>query len=207
MDEQAWIEAERHRLAGRLRTLSDADWRTASLCPGWTVHHVLAHLVTPFLVSTPALAWTALRHRGFAAAMDVQAKRIAQRPPAELIDILATNASSTFRPPGGPAAAPLTDIVIHSADIRWAMGDPHEDWAQQERLRPVLDFLVGPKARAGFVPRGRLHGLHLLASDLGWESGTGDDVTGRALPLAMGILGRTEALRQLTGRGIGALAP
>jgi hypothetical protein len=50
-----------------------------------------------------------------------------------------------------PATAPLTDTIAHSADIRWAVGDELTDWGNPSRLRPVLDFLVRPKGRPGFV--------------------------------------------------------
>ena len=39
------VHAERAALIGDLRSLSDQQWATPSLCPGWDVHDVLAHLV------------------------------------------------------------------------------------------------------------------------------------------------------------------
>ncbi|MFE5658960.1 maleylpyruvate isomerase family mycothiol-dependent enzyme, partial [Streptomyces sp. NPDC056517] len=39
------VHAERAALIGDLTHLEDEQWREPSLCDGWTVHDVLAHLV------------------------------------------------------------------------------------------------------------------------------------------------------------------
>lgn len=201
------IRDERLRLVDRLRGLADEDWDRPSLCAGWTVRHVLAHLVTPYTVSVPAMALAVGRHRSIDRAMDAAARRIAEeREPDDLLSVLEANASSGFHPPGLPLAASLTDAVVHSADIRWGLGDPHEDWAAPDRLGPVLDFLTSPRALAGFVPPGRLRGLTLRADDVPWERGSGPEVRGPALLLAMGILGREQALPGLAGEGVTRLA-
>lgn len=201
------IRQERLGLVGRLRELPDAAWTTPSLCAGWSVHHVVAHLVMPFSVTPPQLMLQVVRSRGLAAATDHIANQLRERPPSELLARLEENAASTFRPPGLPAAAPLTDIVAHNVDVRWALGDAHDDWGRPDRLRPALDFLVGPRARAGFVPRNRLKGLRLVADDQDWAHGSGADVTGSSLALAMAVLGRSAALPSLRGEGVEALRP
>ena len=200
------IRAERLQLVQRLRHLPPDGWATPSLCSGWSVHHVLAHLVTPFSVTPAQMAVHVVRARGVDGAMDRVAQTLSQRPPADLLAVLEEHAGSTVRPPGLPTAAPLTDIVVHGADIRWALGDAHEDWGDPTRLRPALDFLVSPRAHVGFVPRKRLQGLRLVANDQEWAHGTGREVVGPSLALAMGILGRPAAQPELRGAGVAALA-
>ena len=200
------IAAERRALVERLRGLPDDQWQTPSLCSGWSVHHVLAHLTTPFLVSRPGMGLRFLRHRGIGTAMDATARDLARRTPSELLDVLEQNAGSSFVPPGMRLPTPLTDIVVHSADIRWALGDPHEDWGDPRRLRPVLAFLVSPLAVAGFLPPSRRAGLRLAADDQAWEHGSGAEVRGPSLSLALGLLGRRTALEDLTGDGVQVLA-
>jgi hypothetical protein len=39
------VHFERRRLAADLSGLRDEQWRVSSLCPGWDIHDVLAHLV------------------------------------------------------------------------------------------------------------------------------------------------------------------
>ncbi len=53
--------AERLLLVERLRVLPPQDWDQPSLCAGWTVRHVLAHLAAPFLVGRGSMAWTIVR--------------------------------------------------------------------------------------------------------------------------------------------------
>jgi uncharacterized protein (TIGR03083 family) len=201
------IRDERLRLVERLRPLAAEDWDLPSLCVGWRVRDVLAHLVTPFLVSRTTMAGRIIRHRGISAAMDATAKDLAERPASDLLTVLESNAGSTFRPPGLPTAAPLTDAIAHSADIRWSIGDAHADWADPVRLRPVLEFLVSPKARAGFVPKDRTRGLRLVATDQTWTHGDGAEVRGPSLALAMAVLGRPAAFPALSGDGLPALGP
>ncbi len=45
-DLQIWacIDEQRADLADLLDTLSPEQWETPSLCPGWTVRHVAAHI-------------------------------------------------------------------------------------------------------------------------------------------------------------------
>ena len=80
------------------------------------------------------------------------------------------------------------------------------DWSDPARVGPVLDFLTGPRARAGFVPSGRLRGLALVADDQPWRHGTGAEVRGPGLLLAMAVLGREPAYAGLTGPGVERLA-
>lgn len=201
----ATLAAERRRLVSDLRGLTDEQWQTPSLCAGWTVHHVLAHLTTPFVVSPQLMATRVLRHRGIGAAMDATARDLARRDPQELLDVLEAHAEHSGRPPGLPLAAPLTDVVAHGADVRWALWPDRADTGDPQRLQPVLRFLCGPRAAAGFVPPGRTKGLRLEATDLPWTHGTGAPVRGPALPLALGILGRRAARDQLHGDGVALL--
>ena len=201
------IRTERLLLAERLEGLAEADWDRPSLCAGWSIRHVLAHLVTPFVVSAPAMALEVTRHRGIGRAMDATARRIAgRRTPDELLAILRSHAGSPSRPPAMPLSAPLTDAVVHSADVRWALGDPVPDWSSPSRLRPVLDFLVSVRALAGFVPPGRLAGVALAAEDQDWRHGGGAVVRGPSLALAMAVLGRREAMARVSGEGVARLA-
>lgn len=201
------IRQERLALVERLRGLPAEDWDRPSLCAGWRIRHVLAHLTTPYLVSVPAMGAEFVRHRGISRAMDAVARRLAdERSSDELLGVLEANAGMPFRPPGLPLNAPLTDAIAHSADIRWALGDPVADWSDDPaRITPVLDFLTGPLALTGFVRPGRVRGLALNASDQDWRHGRGAQVRGPSLLLALGILGRAPAIDGLTGEGVAQL--
>jgi uncharacterized protein (TIGR03083 family) len=200
-----WLREERLGLVARLSALTPDEWDTPSLCDGWSVRHVAAHLITPFVMRPHQMVVRVAKARGLAAAMSAVAVEIGQRPTQTLLTLLKDNAASTFHPPGLPLAAPLTDAVVHGADIRWALGDGTADWASPQRLRPVLDFLVSNRALVGFMPRHRTRGLLLVAHDQDWKSGSGEEVAGSSLALAVALLGRPAALPLLTGSGVATL--
>jgi uncharacterized protein (TIGR03083 family) len=199
MDLWQEITAQRLALADLLDGLDDAQWRTPSLCSGWTVQAVAAHLIPPgkggLLEFLPLL----VKARGsFARANDEAVLREAQRPRSEIVADLRTHAGSHFAPPLMGPGAPLSDVLVHGLDIRVPLGIDPPDGAWVD----VLDFLVGSKARLGFVD-GRLPGVRLRASDRDWSHGRGPDVTGSAPWLALAVGGRAVALEHLSGPGLG----
>ncbi len=68
--------------------------------------------------------------------------------------------------------------------------------------RGALTFLTSPRARLGFVPRGRAGGLRFRATDQDWEQGQGLQVSGPSEALALAIGGRAAALEELSGPGL-----
>lgn len=196
------LRAERLGAVRRLRPLDDDAWSRPSLCAGWRTREVLAHLVTPFEVSLPRMVVSMVRHRGPAGAMDAWARTLARRPAGELLDVLEVNAASTFHPPGLPLAAPLTDVLVHTLDVRWALGPPAVDHVEPEHVVPALEFLTTPRAVGVFVPRGRLDGVRLEADDVDFAHGSGAVVTGPALALAAAACGRAPAYDLLDGPGL-----
>jgi uncharacterized protein (TIGR03083 family) len=198
------IAAERRGLADQLDGLTPEQWATQSLCDAWTVRGVVAHLVMAHKVSIPRFTVAIARARGsFARANVTLTAREAEHPTAELIADLRRFADSHFKPPGFGSEAPLTDILIHGQDIRIPLGldtpGPIEPW------RDALDFLVTPKARRGFSAQA-LPAVQLRATDLDWTHGSGDEVSGPAIALALAIMGRGARLKDLTGPGAPTVA-
>lgn len=199
--------AERLAVVDRLKSATTEEWNHPSLCEGWSVHDVVAHLATMFLVSMPALLWNVVTAGSIDRALDRLAHRIAaSHTGPDLLAILKSNAENTVRAPLVPPVGPMADVVVHSADIRWALGDGHDDWGDPKRLLPALQFLTSARAVVGFVPLGRLHDVRLCATDQSWTYGRGDDVSGPSLSLVMAVLGRVAALDDLEGDGVAALA-
>jgi uncharacterized protein (TIGR03083 family) len=198
--------AERLALVKRLASASDDDWTHPSLCEGWSVHDVVAHLTTLFLVSTPSLVWNVVTAGGIDRALDRFAHRIAaSHTGPDLLAILKVNADNSVRAPLVPPVGTMADVIVHSADIRWALGDGHDDWGDPARLLPALQFLTTTRALLGFVPAGRMHGLRFAATDQTWSYGDGADVRGPSLSLLMAVLGRPAGLDDLDGDGVDAL--
>lgn len=109
-----------------------------SLCEGWRVKVILAHLITSLVVSPTQMAFRVLHAGGISQAMNAVAVELGQRDPQELMDILRKHAFFTCKPPGLPASAPLADVVVHTADIRWALTDDRTDQGEVSRLEESL---------------------------------------------------------------------
>src|SRR6476661_1405302 len=80
------LAAQRLRLADQLTRLSPNEWETETLCEGWTVRHVVAHVTMPFRHGTVSFLLGMVRARGdFNRFADRVAQRDATLPTAELV--------------------------------------------------------------------------------------------------------------------------
>jgi uncharacterized protein (TIGR03083 family) len=195
------IHAEREALIDDLGTLTDEQWATPSLCAGWTVRDVLGHMIATAKM-TPPRFFAKMAAAGFRF-NSMTAKAVAAEATANPADGLAnfrSHLKDTTAPPG-PAEAMLGEAVIHSADIRTPLGIPHE--YPEEALRRVADFYQGSNLLTG--AKRRIDGLSLRATDTGWSTGSGPEVTGPHLSLIQAMLGRSAALAELSGAGVDTL--
>ena len=195
--------AERLDIADLLESLDDAELRAPSLCAGWDVFTVGAHLaVTVSTTFTVFMAALIKRGGNVNRANDQLARKMATRAPAEVIEILRLSADLQLAPPrAGPLAA-LTDVLIHAGDIRRPLRLPHDPPA--DRVRAALEFLTGSRT-VGFVRRHALDGLRLVADDVGFAFGSGAEVVGRGTDVMMAVSGRTSVLGELHGSGVDTL--
>jgi uncharacterized protein (TIGR03083 family) len=186
--------------------LTPEQWRTPSLCAGWTIREVAAHLLEPLEteVNTLTLLAYLVRYRGSLDRMvDDTARTVAARPTDELVSGLRERASTRLAPPVIGPLGPMTDTCIHLRDAARPLGldvcPPPASW------RPALDFLVSKPARRGFIPRERLVGLRLIATDQDWQHGEGSEIHGSSEAIAMAVSGRSAALADLAGPGTDVL--
>ena len=205
MDIFPLIAAERLRLADALEALPPDAWESPSLCAGWSVHVVAAHLNTPWESSIPTVLFEVVKARSLAGGFDRLARRVADfLDPAACVAGLRANANTRFTPPGLGPEAPLTDVIIHGADMLQPLGrslavDP-------VAMATTLEFLSRGRAK-GFVPKGRIDGLAFEASDLVIRSGPGPTVVrGPTIALCATLCGRRAYLDQLSGEGAEVLA-
>jgi uncharacterized protein (TIGR03083 family) len=164
---------------------------------------VVGHLVAA-VAAAASSALTLLVRSGF----DIHeanarlATRMATRPARELAATLRAHAENTFRAPIVGHPEQLTDLQVHSQDIRRPLGPPHE--LRRDRLRVSLDFLVGGRA-VGFAPKHRPAGLRFEATDLDWAWGSGPLVSGTAEAVMAALTGRRVVLTDLDGDGVAEL--
>jgi uncharacterized protein (TIGR03083 family) len=97
----------------QLAALSPEQQATRSLCRAWSVHDVLAHLVMPLEVSVPKVVVSVLLSGGNFDRANVRiTRRLAQRPFADLLEVLRRKADTRFTPPGSGPEAPLVDVLV-----------------------------------------------------------------------------------------------
>jgi uncharacterized protein (TIGR03083 family) len=196
------VAVERRRIADLLDGLDDDALVAPSLCAGWDVKTVGAHLVSVFADSFWTFQRAALRYGGFNRAIDELARRQASMPAAEIARTLRQRADHRLNPPVTGPLSGLTDALVHGGDIQIPLGLPFRP--ADDQVSCALDFLTGPRP-LGFVPRGRLRGIALHSSDIGASWGAGAAIRGPASLLMMAAAGRVEALTMLDGPGVPVL--
>jgi len=194
------VADERRSLADVLEGLTDEQWAADSLCAGWTVKAVAAHVTTIFHVSTPMFLLKAVTSGGLGRASRKMAVREeADRSTSDIVGELRANAEHRFTPPGLGPEAPLADIVMHGQDIRRPLGIERE--IPDQTARAILDLLVSKKGKFARPPGG-FDGLRFEATDAEWSSGSGPTVSGSSEALLMAIGGRGAAADDLAGDGL-----
>ena len=197
------IAGERRAFARDLAGLTPEQWMTPSLCAGWTVRDVVAHITVPLTIRPRAAITAFLRGRGsIDRTIALLTAERAELPVDRLLRDLEERAESTTAPPGAGLRAPMTDLLVHGLDVRRPLGLERE--VPDEAWRQALAFLTSNRA-LGFVPRGRTAGLAIEATDVGWSWGDGRALRGPAPSLALALTGRATALDELVGPGVDVL--
>jgi uncharacterized protein (TIGR03083 family) len=193
---RAAVAAERRSQAALYSSLSEEDWDRPSLCAGWRVREVLAHVTMPFRYSLPRVAWEIAKARGSFDRMADRRARIDARllSSVQLWESLRDNVDHPWSPPGGGPLGALSHDVIHGLDVSTALG--RDDAASPERVGMVLAGLR-PKQVAFFGVD--LDGVELRADDLDWSYGSGEPVHGQAQDLLLLLCGRQVPAGRLHG--------
>ncbi|RBY78549.1 hypothetical protein DQ239_08330 [Blastococcus sp. TF02-09] len=198
----AAIDAERLGLADLLDDLAPAEWKHPSLCAGWRVRDVAAHLALA-QTGTRRAVLDLLRARGSLLRMiHDSAVRHAAFPTEQLVAQIRGMAGSRRTAPGVTPLEPLLDVLVHGQDVAVPLGRPRPmPVAAATRAATRVWDMPWPMSTT-FSPRRRLAGLRLVATDAEWAVGEGERVEGPVQALLMVLTGRTAAVRdQLTGPG------
>ena len=181
--------AERRRLADLLAGLTPTQWAHPSLCSGWRVREVVAHITLPYRHNGLRVVAGVIAARG---RFNVFADRIARRDTARFADAdllasLEQNAEHPWKPPGGGQLGALSHDVIHGLDITEALGLPRPPTAR------VKTVLAGSTKRQWSYFGVDLSGTRLSADDCDVSVGPEDAGTRLRMPAA-------EILLVITGR-------
>ncbi len=198
------IHAERAALVATLTGLATEDWTHPTLCTGWTVHDVAAHVI-----ASPQLGWrgTAAMSarnvgRGYNAMVFREVKRLGARETRE--SILAdydTYAASTRHVPVTTSVEPLIDALVHHQDIVRPLG-------LARAMPPVAAVVAADRARRLsmlFGTRSLLRSVRMVATDVDWTRGKGPTISGPIQELLMICSGREPDRSLVTGDGLAAV--
>ena len=194
---QDMIAAQRGELAAVLDALPAGGWDEPTLCAGWRVREVVAHVTMPFRYSGRRFVLELARSRGkFNEMADRVALRDAARmSPAELAEAVRSNIGHPWRPPGGGFSGALAHDVIHGLDITVPLGLALA--VPEERLRRVLPASTNDKTVMFFGAD--LAGIEFRARDMNWTLGAGTPLTGAAADLLLAMCGRKLPAGRLSG--------
>ncbi|GGU48757.1 hypothetical protein GCM10010211_11270 [Streptomyces albospinus] len=196
MDIRDAIAAERRDLADLLDGLSPEQWDAPSLCTGWRVRDVAAHMSLGFRYRLPALAAELLKARGSLHRMTDRCARkdAAALSPVQLAAALRDNADHPWTPPVGGFEAALGHDVVHGLDISVPLGLDRR--VPEDRIRVLLAGIT-PKSLKFFGAD--TDGVALHADDLDWSFGTGTPLHGTAQDLLLVAFGRKLPAGRLRG--------
>jgi uncharacterized protein (TIGR03083 family) len=197
----AMIHAERKTVAEVIDGLTPGQWTAASLCAGWTVGFMAAHILAGAEQTTGHFlgGMTAAGFR-FSVLMERDARSRAELTARQVAGRLRQRTTTTNHPPA-PVLAMLGEVVVHGQDIRQPLGLPGA--VADEAANACLQMYT----RASFPVGGkkRIQGLRLVAADTGWSWGTGPEVSGPAMSLLLAMTGRPAGLDGLSGPGAAVL--
>jgi len=198
----AWrtVEEQRLSLSALLAELTPDQWVQPSLCDGWRVCDVAAHLTLGPRVGPLTATLEFVRARGNVNRLihDTAVRRADAVDQATVVADLRAYAASRRHPPGTSRLDPFADVLVHGQDIARPLG--------LHRPIPVEAALVAADRywTMGFPfhARRRLAGLRLAATDADWTAGDGPTVEGPIAALLLVLTGRAASLDELSGEGL-----
>jgi uncharacterized protein (TIGR03083 family) len=200
--DEVWqvIDAQRLSLANLLEDLSQDEWLQPSLCAGWTVRDVAAHLTLQQVGIGGAIGMM-LRWRGSLdrTIHDVACWRAVTLPTRRIIAEIRGMVGSRRHNIGVTHLETLTDILVHAQDIAIPLGRHHDMPPRAAAIAAsrVL-FMRWPPP----LPSARnVAGFRLTATDTSWSAGEGPEVHGPIGAILLICAGRLAALPRLSGEG------
>lgn len=199
---QQMARDERAEFAAFLADLMPQQWDSPTLCEKWRVRDVAVHTVSYDELDARALVKRFIRGRLSTDRINaIGVADYADRSPEQIVAMIRNHTEPTGLTGGFGGRVALTDGMIHQQDIRRPLGLPRA--IDQERLRTALDFArFAPTIRGAW----RARGVRLVATDIDWSHGKGDEVRGPGEALLMVMAGRRAALDDVDGPGRGALS-
>ena len=199
-DDTTMLMAQNERLdfLHLLEELTPAQWEAPTLCGRWSVHEVVAHVLSYEELSAAATAALFLRGRfNFARINDLALQPFRASTSQQLTNRMRDHQTPRGLPSALGGGIALADGMIHQQDIRRPL--------QIARAIPPARVLRSLQIalRAPTLPsRRRASEVRLVATDTDWAHGHGHEVIGPAEALLMLVAGRPAAARDCSGPGL-----
>jgi uncharacterized protein (TIGR03083 family) len=209
-DDEVWaaIDSQRRRTADLLEQLSDDEWLHPSLCEGWTVRDVAAHLTLQQVGLGEAIV-SVITHPsilgGINRMIHKTARIRADLPTQQLIAQIRAMIGSRRHNLGVTSLDTLTDILVHSQDIAIPLRRDLDMPTEASAAAATRVWSQLGKATSRVFHDVPLHGSRLTATDISWSVGEGREITGPIGAILLLLTGRLAALPQLSGDGAQAL--
>lgn len=198
------IDAQRERTATLLEQLTEDEWQQPSLCAGWTVRDVAAHLTLQQL-GAGDVAGFVIRHPTVLGSMNHLINGIARIKAAEPADGLIAEIrgmiGSRRHNLGVTPGETLIDIAVHGQDIAVPLGRELELPPVTAARAATRVWSYGGRGKAAVFARIPVTGYRLVATDTAWERGEGPEIRGPITALLLLITGRRSGLSRLDGPG------
>ena len=198
-DTYPFLRDGRLRLADYLDALGPEAWEQPSLCDGWTVTDVVAHVS----LSTTGTWWDMVvgmvRHRGNWDRWNATSARhqAEARSPNELVALIRRDADSRAHAAGSSPADQLVDLLVHGQDIARAIDTPLD-----VPTEPAVVAIEHALASRWYGAKKRFVGIRLEATDGDWSTAGGDKIArGPMASLLLVATGRPAGLTDLEGPG------
>ncbi|MFJ6390163.1 maleylpyruvate isomerase family mycothiol-dependent enzyme [Streptomyces sp. NPDC091972] len=190
------VDRERASLADLLEDLSPQEWETRTRCGDWRVRDVAAHLTIAARFSRGRVVREMVRARGnWNRMIHDSAVREAEQPVAAIVADLRSIVGSRRLAPTTSPHEPLLDLLVHGQDIVLALGRERAMPAVAARDAADRVWTMRFPPRPWPLPKARL-----VATDIEWTRGAGEEVRGPIASLLLLLTGRPEAARQWAER-------
>lgn len=190
------VDRERASLADLLEGLAPDQWETRTRCGDWRVRDVAAHLTIAARYSYGQVVREMVRARGdWNRMIHDSAVREAALPAEEIITNLRSIIGSRRLAPTTSPREPLLDLLVHGQDIALALGRERAVPAAAARDSADRVWTMRFPPRPWPLPKARL-----VATDIAWTRGAGEEVRGPVAALLLLLTGRPEAAREYAER-------
>ena len=197
------VHAERQALIRDLEMITPAQWETQSLCVGWTVHDVLAHMIDVATTTRLGFVRRMIAARGdFDRDNQTGVDRGRAAGPAGTLVSYRGVADRTATPPA-PLVTRLVEEFAHGEDIRRPLGLQRA--YPIEHVVATLHYLARTSQNWG-GGKERAQAVRLVATDADTAIGKGPEVRGSAIALMLALSGRPVMPGELSGPGVGVLS-